>query len=269
MKHLKQKLIAGVAGAILALSLTFPAAAATEVLTVGGRNIWHEAKTQMVEGTTYGSIRTLASYLLPGAEVSWEGGTAWVRGEGFTISARPGEDYMTINGRTVRLTYGVRVNSGSVLVPVRALAENLGYTVEWSRQAGVTVTRETWSPSYTEDELYWLSRIIHAESGGEPFQGKLAVGTVVLNRVASPDFPNTIYGVIFDRKWGIQFTPAYNGMIYKTPSEESVLAAKMVLEGTREAGDSLYFLAPHLTDNHWIIKNREYVTTIGGHWFYR
>ena len=97
----------------------------------------------------------------------------------------------------------------------------------------------------------------------------MAVGTVVLNRVASDEFPNNIYDVIFDRKWGVQFTPVANGTIYDTPTAESVLAAKLCLEGGRVAGDSLYFLAPELTSNHWIMNNREYVTTIGCHWFYR
>ena len=272
MKNLKRKICMGLAGAVLALSLTTPAFAVTEVLRIHGRNIWQEAKTQMVSSTTYSSIRTLAGYLLPEAEVSWSNGTAWVKGNGLTISARPGDMYMKINDRVIDLPHGVRVQTGSVMVPVRAMAEALGWNVDWSRSEGVTVTpgKDTpEEPFYSEEDLYWMSRIIYAESGGEPLEGKLAVGTVVLNRVASPEFPNTIYDVIFDRKWGIQITPAYNGMIYKEPNEESVLAAKMVLEGARAAGDSLYFLAPSLTNNHWIMENREYVTTIGGHWFYK
>ncbi len=272
MKDLKRKFCMGLAGVTLALSLTTPAYALTEVLNIRGQNVWQEAKTQMVEGTTYASIRTMADYLLPDAEITWEKGTAWVKGNGLTISARPGDSYMKINDRVIYLPHGVRAENGSVLVPVRALAETLGCEVDWSHGDGVTVTPGSEGPkqvTYTEDELYWLARIIHAESGGEPLLGKLAVGTVVLNRVASPEFPNTIYEVIFDRKWGVQFSPIANGMIYKDPSQESILAAKMVLDGARAAGDSLYFLAPSLTDNHWIMENREYVTTIGGHWFYR
>ena len=114
-----------------------------------------------------------------------------------------------------------------------------------------------------------MARIISAESRGEPLLGKLAVGTVVLNRVASDEFPDSIYDVIFDNQWGIQFQPVANGTIYNEPTEESMLAAKLCLDGARVAGDSLYFLAPELTDNHWIMENREYVTTIGCHWFYR
>lgn len=126
----------------------------------------------------------------------------------------------------------------------------------------------TWEGSYTAEDLYWLSRIISAESQGEPLEGKLAVGTVVMNRVASPEFPDTIYGVIFDSKWGIQFTPVANGAIYWEPTRESEEAARMVLEGARAAGNSLYFQDPTQTTDRWAANNRKYVTTIGSHWFY-
>ena len=75
--------------------------------------------------------------------------------------------------------------------------------------------------------------------------------------------------MIFDRKWGVQFTPVSNGTIYDTPTDQSVRAAKMALEGTNVVGDSLYFLAPALSTNSWVMENRELVTVIGNHWFYR
>ena len=129
MKNLKRKICVGLAGAALALSLTTPAFAVTEVLSIQGRNIWQEAKTQMVGETTYASIRTMADYLLPEAEVSWKNGTAWVKGDGVTVSARPGDLYMKINDRVIYLPHGVRAVNGSVLVPVRAFAEALGSKV--------------------------------------------------------------------------------------------------------------------------------------------
>ena len=95
------------------------------------------------------------------------------------------------------------------------------------------------------------------------------MGNVVLNRVRSTEFPDTIYGVIFDDRWGGQFEPVRNGTVYHTPTEESVRAAVACLNGEHTVGDSLYFLAPALTDNHWTMENRDYVTTIGAHWFYR
>lgn len=67
---------------------------------------------------------------------------------------------------------------------------------------------------------------------------------------------------------GVQFTPVANGTVYDEPTQESLLAAKLVLDGARAAGNSLYFIAPELTDNHWTMENRTYVTTIGCHWFY-
>lgn len=258
-------------GAALAAALVMPASAA-QVLTVDGENVWTQASARMVRGdTTYVSLRTVSGLLAPDAQVSWEDGVAWVRGDGLTLSARPGENYLMVNDRALYIPYGVLLDGGKTLVPVRVLAEALGGTVGWSREDGVTLTAVNGRPAaapYTADELNWMSRIISAESRGEPMLGKLAVGTVVLNRVASSEFPDNIHDVIFDRKWGVQFQPVANGTIYNEPTEESVLAAKLVLEGARAAGESLYFLAPDLTDNHWIMENREYVTTIGCHWFY-
>lgn len=268
-----KRLMTMLAALAAAAALTLPAAAASpSILTVGGRNIWQQAKAQVVNDTTYVSLRTVAGYLAPNAQVSWRGGAARINGAGVSVAAVPGQKYLTVNDRALYIPHGVRTDSGSVLVPVRVLAEALGGGVDWSRQTGVTLTvggGVPAAPPYTADDLYWLSRIISAESRGEPLAGKLAVGTVVLNRVASDEFPNDIYSVIFDRKWGVQFTPVANGTVYDPPTEESVLAAKLVLEGARVAGDSLYFLAPELTDNRWIMENREYVTTIGCHWFYR
>lgn len=272
MKPITLKLCTGLLGAALAVSLTTHAVAATEVLSVNGRNLWQEAKAQLVNDTTYVSIRTLAGLLAPDAQVSWRGGAAWVEGEGLTLCARPGNVYVTVNDRALYVPDGVRLENGSVLVPIRVLAEAMDGEVDWSRREGVTLTVGSGLPdaaSYTGDDLYWMSRIIFAESRGEPLLGKLAVGTVVLNRVASSEFPNSVYGVIFDQKWGVQFQPVANGTIYNDSDEESILAAKLVLDGARVAGDSLYFLAPTLTDNHWIMENREYVMTIGTHWFYR
>ena len=160
-------------------------------------------------------------------------------------------------------------------MPVRVLAEALGAEVDWNSATGeVTVTSGdgdilTGAEVYDSNALYWLSRIISAESQGESLVGKLAVGNVILNRVDHADFPSTIYDVIFDSRWGGQFEPVRNGTVYNTPTQESVTAAKLVLEGAEVVGDSLYFLAPSLTSNHWIMNNRDYVATIGVHWFYR
>ncbi len=252
--------------------LTAPVSAVTRRLEVDGQDIWNRAGAYMVGDTTYVSLRTMAEVLAPDAEVSWSGGRARISGSGIEVAAAPGQNYLTFDDRAVYIPDGVRMVNDRVMVPVRAIAKALGGAVDWSAAKGVTVTPGDGRPGvapYTADELYWMARIISAESRGEPLRGKVAVGTVVLNRVASEEFPDDVRSVIFDTKWGVQFTPVANGTVYNEPTAESVLAARLVLEGGREAGDSLYFIAPSLTDNHWVMDNRTYVTTIGVHWFYR
>jgi N-acetylmuramoyl-L-alanine amidase len=169
---------------------------------------------------------------------------------------------------------GIQLINESTYVPVRALSKALGATVTWdstSKRVSLYKGNGTILPGdayYNEDALYWLSRIIHAESSGEPIQGKIAVGNVILNRVKSPDFPDSIYDVIFDHKWGIQFEPIQNGTIYEDPGEESILAAKLCLDGASVVGNSLYFLNPVKADSLWIMNNLTYVETIGNHCFY-
>ncbi len=121
---------------------------------------------------------------------------------------------------------------------------------------------------YSEDDLYWLSRIVHAEAQGEGYQGMLAVANCVLNRVESKDFPDTVKGVIFDRKHGVQYQPTANGTIYNTPSSVATGAAKAALEGTNNIGKSMYFFNPKKATSNWIVNNRTYYTTIGNHAFY-
>lgn len=120
----------------------------------------------------------------------------------------------------------------------------------------------------TEDAVFWLARIIEAESSGEPHKGKVAVGEVILNRVKSNEFPNTIWGVIFDNTYAIQFEPVANGTIYNTPSEASITAAKEALNGSNYVNGALYFLNPRTASSSWIAKNRQFCMTIANHDFY-
>lgn len=254
---------------ILTGALTVSSAAAVTV-KVDGTDTGLD--TYVENGTTYVPLRSAAQHL-GDVEVSWADGVARVESAaGLSLTVRPGALWLEANGRYFYTPGGIRVENGTTMVPARALAAAMGGQAAWD---GDSQTVELTSgqgvpsePSYTQEDLYWLSRIISAESQGEPLEGKLAVGTVVLNRVASDEFPDTIYDVIFDQKWGVQFTPVANGAIYWEPTEESVAAAKLVLDGARAAGDSLYFLNPDQTSDRWAANNRPYVTTIGCHWFY-
>lgn len=254
------------------LSLLVLPVSAVDILVEGTR-IACDTEPVIVNSTTYVPVRAVAQALREDASVTWDG-QAVVRTGDLTLTATPGNQYIEANGRAIYVPDGVRTLAGRVLIPVRALARALNAAVAWDSTAG-TVLLERGSGAildasqfYNADDLYWLSRIISAESQGEPLRGKIAVGNVVLNRVQSSDFPSDIYSVIFDERWGGQFEPVRNGAIYQTPTAESVLAARLCLEGINVAGSSLYFLAPALTSNHWIMQNRPYVMTIGAHWFY-
>lgn len=125
----------------------------------------------------------------------------------------------------------------------------------------------------TEDrnpDLYWLSRIIEAEATGEPYIGKVAVGNVIINRVNSSEFPNTIKSVIFEYDNGLpQFSPVADGTIYNTPSQDSINAAIDAMNGSRPVGNAMFFFNPAKSSGSWIVNNKTYVTTIADHVFYQ
>jgi N-acetylmuramoyl-L-alanine amidase len=122
----------------------------------------------------------------------------------------------------------------------------------------------------SNEDVYWLSRIIEAEASGESYTGKVAVGNVIMNRKASNEFPNTIKGVIFESYNGIpQFSPVAEGTIYNTPSASSINAALDAINGSRVVGASTYFFNPDKSSGSWIVNNKTYVTRIGNHVFYR
>lgn len=233
-------------------------------LTLDGAPL-NAGEARIYENTTFVPLRGMVQQLCPGSAVDWEDGKAVARTEELTLTAQPGDDALVCNGDRVELNASVRLEEGRTLVPIRPLAQLLGLEVDWDAATGEVAL----SSRQDGDALYWLSRIISAESQGECWEGKIAVGNVVLNRVQSPDFPDTIYGVIFDPRWGGQFEPVRNGTVYQDPTPESVQAAMACLQGETAVEDCLYFLAPDLTDNHWTMENRPFVTTIGSHWFYR
>ena len=200
--------------------------------------------------------------------------TATVKYDGLTITVTTGKRYISVNGRYFYGIGEVKNINGSLYVPIRPLARALHLEVHWNEKTrSGNLTKATWTLKdaenyYDADELFWLSRIIEAEAGGEILEGKIAVGNVVLNRVESKQYPNTIYGVIFDFKHGVQFTPAYTGTIYNTPSQESIIAAKMCLEGYEIIPGVLFFFNPRIATSSWISQNRPFAARIGLHDFY-
>lgn len=250
-------------GFLAAAALCLPARAARPVgLQVDGQRL--EASAYVEAGTTYVPLRDLLN-ALGDWTVWWDGSAARAVSEDASLSADPGGGALTVNG--TRYPCAVGVFGGRTYVPLRLTAEALGGSVQWDPWLdGAAVT----SPGAERDAMdyYWLARIIHAESGGETLEGQIAVGNVVLNRVSSGDFPDSIPEVIFDDENGVQFEPVSNGTVAKEPTELSLEAARRVLDGENTAGDALYFFAPALSQGTWIVSSRTYRQTIGCHRFY-
>ena len=206
--------------------------------------------------------------------VSFDGGVLTIRTRGISVSAKEGDFYIEANGRCFYTDVSCRLIDGVLYVPIRAAARAFDAKVAWSDATRSVAITDNGGVCAAADEVYWdgsvlwLSRIIYAESRGEPLLGKIAVGNVVMNRVESYQFPGTIYGVIFDRKYGIQFTPVATGAIYNNANAECIRAAKMVLEGTSVNDGVLYFVNPRIATNSWVQKNRTFAFAIGNHYFY-
>ncbi|MBS5573254.1 MAG: spore cortex-lytic enzyme [Clostridiales bacterium] len=128
---------------------------------------------------------------------------------------------------------------------------------------GITLTGSVSAASYNESETYLLGRLVHGEARGEPYVGKVAVAAVVLNRVKSPSFPNTISGVIYQSG---AFDAVSDGQINLTPDEDSLRAARDALNGWDPTGGCLYYYNPATATNGWI-WSRTVQLSIGKHNF--
>jgi N-acetylmuramoyl-L-alanine amidase len=118
--------------------------------------------------------------------------------------------------------------------------------------------------SISEDEIDLLARIVRAEAQTEPFEGKVAVASVVLNRVESSQFPNTIKKVIYQPG---QFQPVSNGAINKPADKQSIKAVRAALSDLKNiAKDSLFFYNPKIATNRWL-DTRKTTVVIGQHVF--
>ena len=203
--------------------------------------------------------------------VDAEGNTANVVQETLSMTVSTSAPYIVANGRYLYAKDCITTVGGHVAAPIRKLATVFNLDINYDAETDtVLLTHGEASNAYLQsgdsyydpDALFWLSRIIYAESGNQILDGKIAVGNVVMNRVNSPLFPNNIYDVLNQPN---QFSPA-SYLSTWTPNSESVLAAKLVMEGVQVVPTALFFNQAGLICYASIY--RPYVTTIGGHSFY-
>jgi N-acetylmuramoyl-L-alanine amidase len=255
-------------------SYNFPDGSAPVDVYFGGRQILAD-ESAIIESVTYVPLRAFAENA-DAQSVSWSQSTrtATVKKNGAEIKIKDGASYVEANGRFFYAPTKIININDRLFVPIRAISPALSLDVEWdAKTKSVLVTDSavalvSGARFYNETDLYWLARIISAEAAGEPLAGKIAIGNVVINRKNSPAYPNTIYGVIFDRKYGTQFSPVSFGTVYNTPTAESIIAAKICLEGYSLSDKILFFVNPKLATSNWISNSRPFVFRIGNHWFY-
>lgn len=275
---MKNKIVKAISSILISSLMYIPMTAnaytAPIDLAVNGSIIKTDQDPYIENGTTFVPVRFLSEAV--GAYVSWDGENVLIDTTDTSIKLTIGSKNVYVNGKKQLLSSAAHIKNDRTYIPVRNICEMLGAEVSWLDGYHIvyitadncSVDKKYVDTSYTLDEIFWLGRIIEAESGGESKTGKIAVGNVILNRVKSEEYPDTIYGVIFDKKFGTQFQPVSNGTIYNTPSSESLQSAKLALSGVNTVGESLYFLNPSIATSFWITSNRAYYTTIGNHDFY-
>ena len=244
---------------------------------------------ELRNGTTYVTVSSFMAVADPQAVVEEENGVVTVSSarvekvvddegnstdvvkETLSMTVSSQVPYIVANGRYLYAKDSIVTVNGQVAVPIRKLALVFNLDVGYDAEARAALLIHVQGRSayiqpgdnyYDGDTLYWLSRIIHAESGNQVLEGKIAVGNVVMNRVNSSLFPNTLYGVLSQKN---QFVSP-NTLSKKNPNSESVVAAKLVMDGAEVLPTALFFNRTGLLS--YAAKNRAFVTTIGNHDFY-
>ena len=147
-----------------------------------------------------------------------------------------------------------------------ATAAALGVTLSGSSSSGSSSSSSapaSSSSTYVSSDHRLLAKLVYAEARGEPYKGQVAVAAVVLNRVASSSFPNTVSGVIYQSG---AFSCVSNGSINNTPDSSCIRAALDALNGWDPTGGCLYYYNPKTAVDKWIFS-RTVQTVIGNHSF--
>jgi LysM repeat protein len=228
-------------------------------------------------GTTVDAIKQAnnltSDFLRIGQQLTIPSGTSAVPTTNPTLVSS--NTYQVVSGDTLS---GIAKKNGTTVEIIKQ-ANNL--TSDFLRigqsitiPAGATTTVPIQSTTYpqkatvNQEDLMWLAKMIYSESRGESLQGQIAVGAVIMNRVKSPLFPNSVKEVLFQTSNGYyQFTPAQTGSILSaTPTSQNMEAALRALNGEDPTDGSLYFYNPTKTSSVWL-KSRTVSTTIGNHTF--
>lgn len=231
------------------------------------------------DGRTFVVARSLVEAL--GGQIFWDDVYKKVSifyGEDL-IELYIGSETAYVNGGPYTMDVAPFINDGRTMIPLRFVSETLGCEVGWddvSKTAsivreGIVVPTEYIADQkpvevspYTEEDLYWLSKIVTVESGDQSMEMAIGIANVVLNRVKSDLFPDTVHDVIFQVDVYKQFPPAHKSSFETlVPSEMATEAARRALQGENNVETCLFF-----NNQPFKSKTDDLFKIIDGEYFY-
>lgn len=197
-------------------------------------------------------------------------------GGGLVPTQKRGTSYTVVSGDTL---YSIADRNGTSVDAIKQANKLTSNNLSIGQTLTIPSSQTTVAPAspkfaaehhsvVDQEELEWLAKMIYSEARGESLEGQIAVGAVIMNRVKSPLFPNTVKEVIFEKSYGYyQFTPAQNGAIHEAdPGPQQMEAAKRAMNGEDPTNGALFFYNPDKTSSTYL-RSLEVSTKIGNHVF--
>lgn len=272
---MKKIMITLIVAVILILSFNFVFAVEVNVsVKLNDNYIVSDEKNILIDDTTYIVARSLVNAL--NEEIFWDELTRTV-----TIKTKTNEiklivdsNIVLVNSEEINIDAIPFIRNGRTYIPLKIVSDYLGcdinfiqetYTVNLYKNDIIVDEKNIYIPNYNDEDLELLSKIVQVESSDSSMEMKLAIANVVLNRVKSDRFPNTIADVIYQIDVYVQFPPAHKES-FKTvkPSLYSIIAAKNTLEGLNNIEECLFF-----NNSPFKSKKDDLYKIIEGEYFYK
>ena len=238
----------------------------------------YEAEMALVNGELYVAVEdflrpalnsTLAAARITTGSRSLKVLAVTYSGETLTITASTNKCYFVANDRYLYVKDGLIMQNGKAMLPLEALADLFNGSITRSESGYPLVSLSDklltcGAEFYNAKDVDLIARTIAREAGNQSFTGKMALGNLIMNRVRSSRFPNSVYGVLYQKN---QFT-VVNTSAWQNcrPSSDCVIAAKLAIEGLSITTGTFYNVKGM---NTWASRNRTYVGTIGNHDFFK
>ncbi|MBI9013171.1 MAG: cell wall hydrolase [Clostridiales bacterium] len=235
--------------------------------------LYSDTQHILVEDTVFVVGRYLVEAL--GGSIEWTEATQTVKMtlEEHVIEIVIGSTEATVDGTEIQLYKAPFIKDGRTMIPLKFVSEHFGCEVSWIQSTytvdiikdGLVIPEElTYNRTYSDEDLYLLSKIVTVESGDKSLEMALAIANTVLNRVKDSRFPDTVSGVIYQVDVYKQFPPAHKSSFETLePTQLSIIASKKALEGINNIGNSLFF-----NNQPFKSKTDDLIRIIDGEYFY-